>query len=344
MSVFFQIKTFIPLVLLSCAVLSSAAPLYAVPIDDFSAVLDLATASGGQVSKSVQSPGSLGGSVGALLNVTGEGDALVIVHTNASKSGKTKLTFKGDAKGATLRLTWDADRNPRTTSAAGLACIDLTHDGSAAFVLSGLSLGEDELDSKQTVHFNFEIRTYDGQDPSGQSYSTAVVKRYISPGEKTLSIPFSAFTKPGPNGTWNPSCLGAIELTIQSLVSDFLLSFENFRTDGGCLTPEDKKCPLQIRHTVIEQISPLVRATATLVGKPLNLVTPIPTIPLATPLRSPTPLPTEIPPTLQPLPTVTPSVTPTKYIKPTLSPTSTPRATKTPRIFKRSEPNPIIPQ
>jgi hypothetical protein len=135
-----------------------------------------------------------------------------------------------------FRFTWDGESAVGVTSGAGLGCLDLTAEGASAFVLRALEFQQD-CDGKAVgcPMLEIQLRVFDGTDPTGQRYSTGVVRRRVSNQTRDLIIPFSQMARPGPEGPWRPSCVGAITATffvppkVESKVS-----FLRIETNGSC--------------------------------------------------------------------------------------------------------------
>jgi hypothetical protein len=154
------------------------------------------------------------------------------------KITRDKGIFQLKADGVTdltLTFSWDGDSNPDVLSGSGLNCVDLTKGNAHALVVSNVS-AESECDQDAVAatcpQFTVESRVYDAQDPTGQRFSSSVVSRGNSV-ESNLFIPFSNFTRRGPRGKGNFTCVGAVTISFKfSGLRDLDLTLGEIATNG----------------------------------------------------------------------------------------------------------------
>lgn len=138
-----------------------------------------------------------------------------------------------------LRLSWDGESAPRVISGAGLGCIDLTAEKATAFILSDFRFLQTCPEKGYECPFvEVQIKIFDGSDPTGQRYSSGVVRRRVADKNRDLMIPFSQLVREGPEGPWKPSCVGAVSLTILGVPEVPTTVFmKSFSTNGNCREP-----------------------------------------------------------------------------------------------------------
>jgi hypothetical protein len=126
--------------------------------------------------------------------------------------GYPLLIAVGGAAGATVTLTWDGDYNSRQLSSIGLNCLDATSPNPLTVPIRFDDARHDSM-APQTEQNRFSARliVYNGKDPTGQKYSIA------SALQKGDSIEFrkEAFTRNGPRGAVDFSCVGAVALVLE---------------------------------------------------------------------------------------------------------------------------------
>jgi len=282
----------------------------ALPIESFTSPVDLTCSADKTCSRTLYSDQSLGGSWAFTLFGDKDGKTRIYAQPAQKGEGATgKLGVQGKGRSwSKLVLTWDGDPNASQLSSAGLGCADLSGRGATAVVLRSLRLSG-ECSKKKNCALVIETRLYDGNDPTGQRYSTSVIRRQLDGPGRDLFIPFSSFTREGPNGPGNSSCVGAISIVLQAQsLADASLTIGQIATNGA-LPPTPTQTP-----------TPTVTPTSTATATPT--VTPTPTV-TETPTVTPTP---SVTPT--PVATLTASPTPTLVAQPGILATSA--ATKAP--------------
>jgi hypothetical protein len=179
----------------------------------------------------------------------GKGITLLEIKTGPTK-GRVVWGAAGSPAGR-LTLFWDGDPNPSQVSGAGLGCLNLLADGATAFILEDLAYSATCSKSSATESTRaggnssgalcpplvIESKIYDAMDPTGQRYSTSIIRRHYRMSGKDLRIPFSSFTQEGPNGGGHPTCVGAISLTIRAdELTKSVVTFGPMYTNGACQT------------------------------------------------------------------------------------------------------------
>jgi hypothetical protein len=210
----------------------SGATSSALPIDDFAVLAGRTFRVYGDVSEAVRSPSALG-------------SVLSVEIPFGVPNGRIQYGGTG-GKGVTVaanplipmmfRFTWDGESAVGVTSGAGLGCLNLTAEGASAFVLRELKF-QQACDGKVVgcPMLEIQLRVFDGTDPTGQRYSTGVVRRRVTNQMRDLVIPFAQLARPGPEGPWRPSCVGAVTATF--LVPpkvESTVSFLKIETNGSC--------------------------------------------------------------------------------------------------------------
>ncbi len=118
----------------------------------------------------------------------------------------------GGVAGATITLTWDGDYNPRQLSSIGLNCLDVTHLESLIVPMRFDDARNDGLAEQAKQHtFSARLIAYNGKDPTGQKYS---ISSALQSGEN-IEFKKDNFTRNGPRGAVDFSCVGAITLALQ---------------------------------------------------------------------------------------------------------------------------------
>ena len=244
----------------------------------------------------------------------------VELRTGPNK-GRVVWATSGNPTGR-LTLVWDGDPNAGQISGSGLTCLNLLRDGATAFVLEDLAYtascerkgvdfkGTGKRAPEECSPLTIESRIFDSGDPTGQRYSTSIIRRHPRLSGQDLRIPFSTFTREGPNGGASPTCVGAISITLKAdELSKSVVTFGPFSTNGSCQV--DLSClksspPAANIPPAIATGSPSPQAPPADVAA--ANVSPSPS-PSAAPALSPTSAPSSTPTNT---PTVTPTPTPTQ--------------------------------
>lgn len=309
---------------------------YALPIDTFNIPSETRCKGERTCKRNLANEASLGGFLGLEVQNPAEGKGITLLEI---KTGPTKGRVVWGAAGSPagrLTLFWDGDPNPSQVSGAGLGCLNLLADGATAFILEDLaysatcsknsSAEKPELASDNSgalcPPLVIESKIYDALDPTGQRYSTSVIRRHHRMSGKDLRIPFSSFTQEGPNGGAHPTCVGAISVAIRADdLTKSVVTFGPMYTNGACQTgncllpppfmPEGSGSGTPNVPTPTGSSVPSVeRSTTTIAGATASTTPPVQAdkTPTLSPSKAPSTPPT-VTPTVKQSPT--PKVTPT---------------------------------
>jgi hypothetical protein len=183
----------------------------------------------------------------------GGGRKLTVIKTG-SGTGRTTMDTETEILGITMgdhpgfaSIIWDGDATSASSlKANGLGSIDLTQDGSSAFVFELRSF---DYPSDATI----TIRIYDPSLPNGTKFSQVaiVINQQILPANAfQMSVPFSLFTTsgnstiPAPGGSTfsttttfsaggaSPTAVGALAMMFDGNAADLTLTAVS--TNGSC--------------------------------------------------------------------------------------------------------------
>ena len=293
---------------------------YGIPIDSFNIPSETKCKGERTCKRNLTNTSSLGGTLGIEVqnvpapaaNTTSSTKALATLELRTGpKKGRVVWGSSGNPAGR-LTLVWDGDPNAGQISGSGLGCLDLLADGATAFILEDLAYSascdvgarkvtEGSAPGGECSPLVIESRIFNADDPTGQKYTTSVIRRHHRLSGQDLRIPFSTFTREGPNGGANPSCVGAISITLKAdELTKSVVTFGPFSTNGSCTT--DASCLRQggtpsTQIEVEQSASPVASVTPQPITPPVVSASPTPTA-----LPSPTAMHT---PTSSPTPTVT---------------------------------------
>jgi hypothetical protein len=281
------------------------------PVDAFNHAAEIRCKAERTCGRGLRSTKSIGGFL-ALGVQTGSGTQSTVTLKTSESGGTVAWISEGQNPGR-LTLSWDSDSNPWQLSGGGLRCLDLKADGSSALTVKGVAFSAAcDKGEKDCPSLIVEARMYDADDPTGQRYSTSVIRRHRRSSGRDLLIPYSSFTREGPNGFGRATCVGALSVSFRADgLTNAQVSFGKVFTNGAC---QGGDCVMQ------SPLAPYFGVTATptpVATKPLPIVSPTES-PRGTPIiAASTPQPT---PRLQqavvPKPDVLPMVsTPTGFAK-----------------------------
>ena len=228
-------------------ILAAATKVWALPIDNFNVPSETRCKGERTCKRNLSSQHSLGGFLGIEVQNPAEGKGITLLETKTGPNkGRVVWGAAGDPAGR-LTLFWDGDPNPSQVSGAGLGCLNLSADGATAFILEGLAYSAAcSMDKSSTSSGGaavecppllIESKIYDATDPTGQRYSTSIIRRHQRLSGSDLRIPFSSFTREGPNGGARPSCVGAISVAIRADdLKKSVVTFGPIYTNGACQT------------------------------------------------------------------------------------------------------------
>ena len=193
---------------------SLASPVFALPLESFTAPLSITCGEGSRECGGVlRVRDALGRHTGISILKGPSGEVSV-------QSGKPAGTLHVESQGArdvTIVFSWDGDSNPGVLSGSGLNCFDLTRQGAYAFVVSTMTVesecGEQAIPN-ECPQFAVHSRVYDSQDPTGQRFSSSTITREAI-AEKDVIIPFSNFVRVGPRGKGSFTCAGAVTIALK---------------------------------------------------------------------------------------------------------------------------------
>lgn len=274
---------------------------YGVPIDSFNTPSETKCKGERTCKRNLTNASSLGGTLGIeVQNVP----ALAARAASSSKALSTLELRTGPKKGRVvwgssgnpagrLTLVWDGDPNAGQISGSGLGCLNLLADGATAFILEDLAYSAScDLGARKVTEGSapggecsplvIESRIFNSDDPTGQKYTTSVIRRHHRLSGQDLRIPFSTFTREGPNGGANPSCVGAISITLKAdELTKSVVTFGPFSTNGSCTT--DASCLRQggtpsTPIGVEQSASPVASATPQPITPPVASASPAPTV------------------------------------------------------------------
>jgi len=269
---------------------------YALPVDTFNVPSETRCKGERTCKRNLSNSSSLGGFLGMEVQNPAEGKGITLLEIKTGPSKGRVVWGAAGSPAGRLTLFWDGDPNPSQVSGAGLGCLNLLADGATAFILedlaysatcskgtsaenagSGERAGRMEADSTATLcpPLVVESKIFDATDPTGQRYSTSIIRRHHRMSGKDLRIPFSSFTQQGPNGGGRPTCVGAISLTIRADdLTKSVVTFGPIYTNGACQTGS---CVLP--PPFIPEETPISTPTVTPTAKqtPSLKVTPSPT-------------------------------------------------------------------
>lgn len=254
----------------------------AIPIEHFNSPVSIKCESASPCAAIARSENTLGRYTGISVSRRGEGSASVSVGKN---DGVLRFELH-EASPVVLTLSWDADQHPDLLSGSGLNCLDLTQGGAYAFIASGISIEsecQEESQGQRCPNFQIESRIYDAKDPTGQRYSVSTMTRSL-PDKTDLVIPFSNFTREGPRGKGNISCVGAVSISFR------FEDFESVELELGAIytngaegmtplpTPTAASTQTPLPTTALESV-PTELPTPGVTGQPVLLTEPLPATP-----------------------------------------------------------------
>ena len=223
----------------------------ALPIDNFNIPSETKCKGERTCKRNLSNASSLGGFLGLEIQNPAEGKGIAILEIKTGPSKGRVVWGAAGCPAGRLTLFWDGDPNPSQVSGAGLGCLNLLADGATAFILEDLAYsatcskspsaeiadtGKDSV-SALCPPLVIETKIFDAMDPTGQRYSTSIIRRHYRMSGKDLRIPFSSFTQEGPNGGGHPTCVGAISVTIRADdLTKSVVTFGPMYTNGACQT------------------------------------------------------------------------------------------------------------
>lgn len=164
---------------------------------------------------------------------------LVVSVINSGGEFGSRIQLKGSGTGAgKIVFSWDGDSSSSEVSGAGLQCLNLVEDQKQSLTIKKVSF-QSECHSTYCPPLLVEARIYDASDPTGHTYSSAVIRRASVRSGKDLNIPFSAFRRAGPHGDARLSCVGAISVTFRlDGITDPHIEFGEIATTGSRIEQE----------------------------------------------------------------------------------------------------------
>ncbi len=217
----------------------------------------------------------------------GTGSSSTATVKTTESGGKVAWISEGPNPGR-MTLSWDSDSNPWQLSGGGLRCLDIRADGSTALTVEGVAFSGicDKGREDDCPPLVVEARIYDADDPTGQRYSTSVIRRHRRSSGRDLRIPYSSFSREGPNGLGRTACVGALTISFRADgLTNARVSFGKVFTNGAC---QGGDCVVQPPFS-----APYFGVTATPTAVPM---TPSPTTsPTQTPKGTASPAATALP-------------------------------------------------
>lgn len=159
-----------------------------------------------------------------------QGPSRMELETNV---GKLFHSQNSDVAGISL-VSWDGNSDPGTLDPTGLGGIDFIQDNATGIEIY-VSSYDPGINNQPT---SLVLSLYDANDPSGQTFSRAVLDLAQPMLNVNLTVPFTNFTITGPTGAVDLRNIGAVSLQIEGRDYGVDLTLDRIRTNGTCaITP-----------------------------------------------------------------------------------------------------------
>ncbi|MCB0352277.1 MAG: hypothetical protein KDD64_02095 [Bdellovibrionales bacterium] len=200
----------------------------AITIDTFQGTQTVvAQAPGGSNGVNLSTQFALGGNRSIFVEaITGSGTTTV--RTTPTSPYRLQHSQDFDVIGRSL-IHWDGNNNVSTINPAGLGGVDLTEDGSTAFILKSLS-----YDFPSSQPLTLTLTAYDASDATGQTFSAVELTLNSALFQQDQVLPFASFTLSGSNGPVDFANLGALSLEIDGTAQAADLEIDSIITNGFC--------------------------------------------------------------------------------------------------------------